>query len=99
MLSPGGQFDLMQQQHGDVMAALNQENRSRVVQSREEAARQHELEMAKIQNDAMIQRLKMEQEAADRRMHAEDQANRAARYASGGGGSRRINSDGSMEYV
>ena len=50
MLSPGGQFDLMQQQHGDVMAAFNQENRSRVVQSREEAARQHELEMAKIQN-------------------------------------------------
>jgi len=99
MLSPDEQFELMQQQHGDVMSAFNQENRSRVVQAREEAARQHELEMAKIQNDAMIQRLKMEQEAADRRMHAEDQAQRAARYAAGMGGSRRINSDGSMEYV
>lgn len=99
MLSPGGQFDLMQQQHGDVMSAFNQENRSRVVQAREEAARQHELEMAKMQNDAMIQRLKMEQEAADRRLHAEDQAQRAARYDAGQGGSRRITSNGQFEYV
>lgn len=99
MLAPDEQFDLMQQQHGDVMSAFNKENNSRVLQSREEAARQHELEMAQMQNDAMIQRLKMEQEAADRRMHAEDQAQRAARYAAGMGGTRRINSDGSMEYV
>ncbi len=99
MLSPGGQFDLMQQQHGDVMSAFNQENRSRVVQSREEAARQHELEMAKIQNDAMIQRLKMEQEAAERRLYAEDQAQRAARFAAGMGGSRRRSSNGTTEYV
>jgi len=59
-MGPVAQGHHLQGMISDVMRAYQDENDSRVAQAREQARMAHEMDMAAMENDALIQRLQME---------------------------------------
>ena len=102
IFGPGAQARNLYQMGNEIEDAHSDENRSRVLQSREERQRQHEIYLENLRHEQLLARLQAQQQA-NAQQRANDafndrQAAGQAAYSQGGGYTRTLNNQGRWEY-
>lgn len=102
IFGPGAQARNLYQMGNEIEDAHSDENRSRVIQAREERQRQHEIYLENLRHEQLLARLQAQQQAV-----AQQQANDAFNdrqsagrdaYSKGGAYTRTLNNQGRWEY-
>lgn len=98
IFGPGAQARNLYQMGNEIEDAHSDENRSRVLQSREERQRQHEIYLENLRHEQLLERLQAQQQAAASNAFNQRQSAGQDAYNNGGAYTRTLNNQGRWEY-
>lgn len=98
IFGPGAQARNLYQMGNEIEDAHSDENRSRVMQAREERQLQHEIDMENIRHAQLLERLQAQQQAAANAAYNQRQSAGQDAQRSGGAYTRTLNNRGQWEY-